>query len=62
MNNILKVTSTVSCVVMVLSILLAAGSDGPLEPSIWSKVLVVMLVSSMLGTVVPLILIKKKED
>jgi hypothetical protein len=57
-NNKLKLMAWVSMITFIIIILVACGLNGPLEPGILSNMLVVMLIISMLGVVIPLIISK----
>jgi len=61
MKSILELVSTVSFGVLCITMLVALSFDGPVEFDIVGKLLLVLLVGSMLGTIIPLIIAKSRE-
>jgi uncharacterized membrane protein YccC len=60
MNKKLELISTVSFIVLIVCMLIAVSTDGPMEFDWMGKTLLGVLVGSMLGTVVPMIIDKSK--
>jgi Mg/Co/Ni transporter MgtE len=60
MNKKLELISIISFIVLIVCMLIAISTDGPIEFDWMGKIFLGVLVSSMLGTVVPMIIDKSK--
>jgi hypothetical protein len=60
MDRKLEFISTVSFILLIVSMLIALSVDSPIEFDWKGKTLLVVLVGSMLGTIIPLIISKSK--
>lgn len=60
MDRKLEFISTVSFILLIVSMLIALSVNNPIEFDWMGKTLLVVLVGSMLGTIIPLIISKSK--
>jgi hypothetical protein len=59
-DNKLTLIAWTSMISLIIIIMIACGLDGPMEPGIISNIMVIMMVISMLGVIIPLTLTRKK--
>ena len=62
MEKRLELISIVSFIILLLCMLIVLSVNTPIEFDWMGKTLLIMLVGSMLGTVIPLIIAKTKEN